>query len=296
MVKKWQRTADLLKQQLKENPNDSFSHYNLAVVYNNLKQYEKGFCHIEQALKSLIQNKPLILMSLFLKATLLCALKRFPEAEQACREALETHPEFIDCLMLLGQLLSHREDKCKEAIELFERYLKVDQSIKETPAANQLILNNLNLDHIAYFYIGNSYIILNCYQKAKSAYYKSLEIDPQFDFEPQHMEGFLKSFDEGATNDVKLTPNRENLLHNLAFTHVSLHEYEEGLQIYKKLLKIKPDHPGIYANIGSAMAELGRLEEGSEYLRKALEFDPNHADAKNNLSIVSLRLLAEERV
>lgn len=65
--------------------------------------------------------------------------------------------------------------------------------------------------------------------------------------------------------------------------------YEEAIQIYEQILKIKPKHAASFANIGMCYEHMGDLEKALEYSKRAYELDKSDPLSLMNMSRISHR-------
>jgi tetratricopeptide (TPR) repeat protein len=63
-----------------------------------------------------------------------------------------------------------------------------------------------------------------------------------------------------------------------------LGKYEDAVELWKKVIKIKPDSAKAFLNIGGAFLALGEYEEALVESRKAMALDPNLKEAVLNYS------------
>lgn len=88
----------------------------------------------------------------------------------------------------------------------------------------------------------------------------------------------------------KSTENTEIFFHR-GLAHVSLHNYEKGIEDFEVANKTPPSSPGdtikfkILLNLGINLRRINKLEESITYLKKACDLSPNKPQAHNNLGL-----------
>ncbi|WP_151737171.1 tetratricopeptide repeat-containing glycosyltransferase family 2 protein [Paenibacillus tengchongensis] len=99
------RNLRLLEEQLKQEPGDGFHHYNMAVEYMRLGEYDPALHHIAESLK--LSEAGTSYVHLLYKYKVRChlALGGLPSALSVCREGLTLFPDYTDLHHLLGVLL-----------------------------------------------------------------------------------------------------------------------------------------------------------------------------------------------
>lgn len=106
----------------------------------------------------------------------------------------------------------------------------------------------------------------------------SKEVVPEESLEDQQPSTLDKEIESqelessGASLEMKETLNREN--------------WNEAIQIAKRLLSENPEQPVVLYNMGIAHIQLQQYEQAESSLRQAIEYNPQFADAYNDLGVV----------
>jgi tetratricopeptide (TPR) repeat protein len=100
--------------------------------------------------------------------------------------------------------------------------------------------------------VAELYLEAGLYEEAETKYVASLEFSPE---------------DVEIYNRIGLTLRKQK-------------KYEEALQCYNQILKIRPDHPGIYYNMGILFMARGDFNTAQKHFEKALSKDPQLEAAK----------------
>jgi len=149
-------TGEILKNRVKENPEDLDSWIDLGSFFLR----RKNFVEAEKAARKALELAPKNSFSWFQLALALSGKKDLVEAEQAYREAIKIRPDFINAWFNLGLLLGQRND-LQGAKEVFEELLKINPQ-----------------DSVALNYLRRVYYELGAKEEAINAYRTSFNIDP----------------------------------------------------------------------------------------------------------------------
>ncbi|WP_339318964.1 glycosyltransferase [Paenibacillus sp. FSL R10-2734] len=102
---KIKRNVELLKEQLRLNPKDPFHHFNMAVEYMRLGEYQPALKHIQQSLEEAPPDTSYIHLLHKYEIRSLAELKDFPGALAACDRGISSHPDYPDLAHNKGVLL-----------------------------------------------------------------------------------------------------------------------------------------------------------------------------------------------
>ncbi|MNO70951.1 Tetratricopeptide repeat protein [compost metagenome] len=107
MVKKdkIKRNVELLEEQLRLNPKNPFHHFNMAVEYMRLGEYQPALKHIRQSLEEAPPDTSYIHLLHKYEIRCLAELKDFPGALAACDRGISSHPDYPDLAHIKGALL-----------------------------------------------------------------------------------------------------------------------------------------------------------------------------------------------
>jgi tetratricopeptide (TPR) repeat protein len=179
------------------------------------------------------------------------------------------------------QLLIEEADKKKmngkhaEAIKICERILAQDLNCLE-----------------AYEEIGDNYLSMRQYDKAKKALSRALEINPQ-SANANYLAGFVysaigewqKSIDylERADN---IEPNHPEILRCLGWSIFHKGERKRGIIILERALNLAPADPLILSDLGVCYLNEKNFDRASFLFKKVLEIEPHNEKAKECLNAV----------
>lgn len=99
---KIQRNAELLRELLEQEPDNSFHHYNMAVEYMRMNRFEDALAHIRRSIALCAPDISYRHLLFKYGARCLLFLKRYEEAAAMCSQGLEECPEYTDLVHLSG--------------------------------------------------------------------------------------------------------------------------------------------------------------------------------------------------
>jgi glycosyltransferase involved in cell wall biosynthesis len=99
------RNVELLKEQLRLNPQDPFHHFNMAVEYMRLGEYKPALEHIKRSLQEAPPDTSYIHLLYKYKIRCLAVLQDLPGALEACDRGIGLHPDYPDLAHIKGVLL-----------------------------------------------------------------------------------------------------------------------------------------------------------------------------------------------
>ena len=205
------------------------------------------------------------------------------KTEQACRELLQTYPQSLIVINVLGLAL-HAQGEVKEATQAFNRVIQLKPDFPD-----------------AYNNLGYSLKTLGQLDEALKSCDKAIHLNPDF-AEAYTNRGIILK-EQGRFNEavasydkaIELKPdlaeayiNRSNVLKDLGQLH-------EAVASSDKAIELRPDYAVAYNNRGSALDDLGQLQEALRDYDKSIELNPNYAVAYCNrgCALASLGQLQE---
>jgi tetratricopeptide (TPR) repeat protein len=288
MQAKGKRTEKLLKEQLKENPDNAFAHFNLAQIYRGLAEPEKSLTHALRVIEILspenIDRRHVYVMALDQIGCAYVGLDDCEKAKEYFYKALEIKEDYLDPLFNLGYVYS-KEGNYDKADELFLRYLKVRDNFSEHREWMGLILNNLNSHFAVYYGLGLSQYFRNNIDKALEYFHKVIEEAGDFEY-TQHLIARCyrqkKRFDKIVFHCKKAIENRHEdseIYILLGEAHLNLGEHKMASDSFEKALSFDDSGNASLLGLAGAASLEGDLVKASEAVDKALRKSPNSPQA-----------------
>jgi len=145
----------------------------------------------------------------------------------------------------------------------------------------------------AHYYLGVAHSLLGEYEKAKAAYYRIFEIEPNLDHAPLWSSLGVALCKLGEYEEAKTACRRaldidqkdavDWYWFNLGVALLGLGEYEEAKTACRRALDINEKYETAWVNLGVALCKLGEYEEAKIACRRALDINGKNAAAWSNL-------------
>lgn len=253
-------------------------------------------------LAKLIARNPDIAFFRYLLAQNLGREKRFSDAVQVCKKALELSPDFIEARIYLGKLYA-TQDLHVDAVRIFEEvihdapkkeevytylageYAAMRDYVRSIKALRQLLTVNPD-SVVAYFYMGTIYDRnLKNPSEALRMYNSALSIDPananvhsamgELYLRAKQTKKALLKFQEVA----HLEPDDISTQLRIALIHYELKEYAQAITIFNEIIKKNPTADKILFYLGvlyeaekepaKATEEFKKVPANSSYFKDA---------------------------
>jgi len=177
---------------------------------------------------------------------------------------------------------------------LFTEAERLKMEGKHTEAINiceKMLLEDLGFTE-AYEEIGDNYLSLREYDKAKKALQKALKTDPKSP-NANYLLGFLFS----AIGDFKLSikyletsdslePNHPEILRCLGWSLYHEGQRQRGLVLLERSLNLAPNDPLILSDLGVCYLNSKNFEKSSRLFKRILDIEPDNEKAKECLNAV----------
>jgi Tfp pilus assembly protein PilF len=227
------------------------------------------------------KNSPGTTDALLYKAKALTRLQRFPEADEALRQYVKTHPASDEALYLLGFVL-HREQKPEDSLKVYTQAAAI-----RVPTGDELKIVGLN------------YVLLNDISGAIKWLEKAVSFEPKnkdawyYLGRAYFTQGNLPEAAKAFLTVLELNPRDPKAENNLGLVFQSQAKPEEALAAYRNAIawqeatEHSSEQP--YLNLGSLLLEQNNLEEAIPPLEKAVSLAPENALCHLKLGVAYLR-------
>ena len=204
------------------------------------------------------------------------------EGEQACKELLNTYPQTLVAINVLGATLEG-QGKLQEAVQAYNKAIQ------------------LNPDYaVVHYNLGNTLQELGRSKDAEASYRKAIAL--KSDFAEAHSNLGITLQELGRSKDAEASFRKAIALksdyaeahYNLGNTLKELGRLEEAEASYRQAIAITPDYAKAHNNLGVTLEGLGRLEEAEASYRQAITLKSDYAEAFWNLSSVEKTIQGAE--
>jgi glycosyltransferase involved in cell wall biosynthesis len=184
MERKFHRTATILEEELKKNPNNPYYQYQLAASYSMYGDFKKTLEEIRKAYKIIEKSSKkekrlhIYMYGTYVRTTF--TNNEFNETIRICKEGIELQPEHLDLYFVLANAFLVTGERTK-AIQNFNKYIDLLNNYDNLSISkdSSIIMYNLDSQSIynAYFNVASYYYDNKEFKKAYK-YLKTLENKP----------------------------------------------------------------------------------------------------------------------
>jgi tetratricopeptide (TPR) repeat protein len=222
-------------------------------------------------------------------------------ADALCRQILQSLPDDVEALHLLGEILL-RAGKSDAAASIIEQAIalrpqsaglyqslsniflsrgKIGASIE---AANNAILRQPG-NPVLYFNLGNLLKNANRNREAADVYYKAVDLKPDYTEAHNNLANVLRKLDE-PENAIKharcacqLQPGHPGVNLTLGNAYSDAGDTQNAMLHYRRCLEILPDNPEVHHSIGVTYRRMKMLPEAIASFDLAIRHSPDHVEA-----------------
>ncbi|OAI18555.1 hypothetical protein A1507_09380 [Methylomonas koyamae] len=264
----FEKAQPLLESAVKLSPERVSAHYNLALLYEKLKQSKSGISEIEKALKLNPSHVP----SKFVLARLLAATGQLDLARNILKELELSNAGSVQIPELKGRI-AVGQNKFEEAVAHFK------SALNKQPDNPQLVMQ------LAFALIAD---------KKSDAGYGVLR-----DWIGKHPNDISvrvtladmllgkSQFDEAEkyyTQVLELQPGRLDVLNNLAWLLSEKGELNKAIDLAEKNYNSAPKNPLVVDTFATILLKKGMAEKAAELLRDAVSLAPDNTAIKYHLA------------
>jgi protein O-GlcNAc transferase len=229
---------------------------------------------------------------------------RLIEAEDICRQILQSEPDHPDALHLLG-VVAYQKGQNEAAAELIGKSVGIKPSVvaycnlgnallgqgrPEDAAVSYQRAIALQPDYAeAHFNLGLAFQNQDRLDEAVASYQRAIAIKPDYAEAHNNMgialqrQGKLRAAAESYRQSLALRPDNAEAHNNLGYALRELGELAEAITHCRMALALKPDFVEGYYNLGIALQTQKQFDEAIANYRLAIELRPEYADAHVNL-------------
>jgi len=284
MRAKGKRTEILLKQQLEENPDNAFAHFNLAQIYRGLAEPELSLKHATRVIEILspdnLERRHVYVMALDQLGCACVGLNDHEKAKEYFYKALEIKEDYLDPLFNLGYVYS-KEENYDKADELFHRYLAVRNAFSEHREWLGLILNNLNSRFAVYYGLGLSRYFRNDIDKALEYFHKVIDEVGDFEY-TRHLlarcyrqkQDFARVISQ-AQKAIENNHEDSEIYIMLGEAYLNTGDHNKATECFEKSLALNQTDSASLLGLAGAASLKGDYETAKNAVNRALGRSPN---------------------
>lgn len=283
----------------------ALSHYIMAVVHEDLGQYEKAVREYGYAIRYDPRNAfiHLRLASSFVKKN------DVPAAIEELNRAAKIAPETVEPHAMLALLYSSQnkfdtatteyelalENASKlepQNVEIYRNLAAVylqQKKFSEAEKTFKLILDLSPDDATSYFFLGNISEELGKREFAEKYLSRALELKPDFP-EALNSLGYLyvegeknlEKAEEMITKALEFEPNNGAYIDSLGWLYFKKGKVKEALEKLERAATLLED-PAIFDHLGEAYLKVEDVENAKRYWQKSLKLDSGQEEVKKKL-------------
>lgn len=151
MQRKFERTSQLLKEELIKNPDNIYYRYQLSVSYGMHNNFEEALVEIRKAYTVLIEKQD-FKNSVYVYGTYAkyaFESKKFEETEKICLEGIKLEPDYLDLYFILAHLYK-LQGRSKSAVQAYEKYLNLLEKLPSLDISRNTAIKLQTMDKEIY--------------------------------------------------------------------------------------------------------------------------------------------------
>ena len=287
MKKKHERTGDLLKNQIEENPTNTFARMNLVRIYRNQRLFDKAIDEARTALE-LYSDKMTSYQRQMIEcdmANCLIQVGQHDSAEKICLQVLEGNPNNLDVTFALA-LVYQMTGRYQEAISRYRQFLMTQRDERRHTRFNLLIVDTYTSADKAWNNIGLCYQKTGLLDDAINAYQQAIDENPKRDaFYKNLSHVYLQKGEIDKSMDVlekiiDMDMADDAVYFRLGDLHLRKEKLEQALEAYQKVVELNPNNISAYNRLGKIFIQMGNLEDAENRLEQVINLAPELGKVK----------------
>ena len=294
MEKKFKRTATLLREQIKDDPENPVPHHYLAISCLDRQMHDECIREALEAIRLFeLQNSNLQLRLLAYRTVSVAFYRKqdLTNAEIYALKAIDFHPDYLDANCILSSIYFLRKeyDKCAEATK---KYLKSLKSIESNLSTTMTI----PYDTLQHAWLAHTRMAINHYEQCNEKEgLQSLknaincadnEWKPYLTIGKHFLEHNNLNMAERFLRDgLKHDPENKDLQYHLADTYEKAGASGKALARYRKILEDYADEILAQYRLGLLLAKNNQYDEANSLFKSVIHKDTKHTGALFNLAV-----------
>jgi tetratricopeptide (TPR) repeat protein len=197
----------------------------------------------------------------------------FAQAEQLCRQLLQSDPRCVDAWLLLGSSCQAQQ-KNSDAVSAYQQAIQLQPDFAET-----------------HYRLGNTWVNMGRFADATPCYQQALRLRPHHPETLNNLGVVLaeqKMFPEAVAHyhqALQIKPDYPEAHYNLGNALKHLDRLDEAEAAYRQALHYNPAFAEAHLNLGIVLAARGKPDEAAASYQQARALRPDSALAHNNLGL-----------
>lgn len=281
MQAKFERTSQLLEQQLQENPNNTFALFNYAQLLSGYRK-DDPTRHADKIIG--LASRAIELCDVDdrnqLHIYLMCHnqlawtyffIGEFEKALEVCDRAIKLKANYLDLLLLRGHIESKRKHQ-DQAIEFYRQYLQAQSEYDPSSEVDNIIMHHVDSRAQALFGIGAIAELLGEEANAKKLYAEAIAANPHM-HEIAVRLGVLQT-KHGDFNDAEITLARpveagryiREAHMGLAYLKAQKGKLADAELLYRDVLSHEAGYPDAALRLADVLYQQQRFDEARLHL------------------------------
>ncbi|MEE9174603.1 MAG: glycosyltransferase, partial [Thermodesulfobacteriota bacterium] len=298
MEKKFKRTATLLREQIKDDPENPLPHHYLAISYLDRQRNDECLREALEAIRLFEQQNSNAqqqqqLLTYYTASVAFYRKKDLANAEAYALKAIDFYADYLDAYCMLSSIyLMHKEhNKC---IESSKKFLKLLRTIESDPTKALVIpYNNLH-QHVwqAHSRMAIVYYEQNKEHEGARSLKSAISCadnkwDPYLVIGKYFLEqGNLKLAETFLRDGLKNNPNNRSIQYYIAETYEKSGEPDKALTHLKKILEHYPDETFAQYRAGLLLLKKNQFSEAINMFQSVINKDLQHTHPDDSVGRV----------
>jgi tetratricopeptide (TPR) repeat protein len=294
MEKKFIRTSTLLREQIKNDPQNPIPRHYLATSYLDRQKNDECIHEALEAIRLFEQQNDNIqpqLLTYYTASIAFYRKKDLTNAETYALKAIDFYADYVDAYCMLSSiyLMQKEHNKC---IEASKKFLKLLKAIESDPTKALVIpYNNLQHDWLVHSRMAIVYYEQNKEHEGARSLKTAISCadnkwEPYLVIGKYFLEqGNLKLAETFFRDGLKNDPNNRSIQYYIAETYEKSGEPDKALTHLKKILEHYPDETFAQYRAGLLLLKKNRFSEAINMFQSVINKDQQHIDALFNLGI-----------
>ncbi|MEE9605114.1 MAG: glycosyltransferase [Candidatus Scalindua sp.] len=285
MEKKFIRTSTLLREQIKDDPENPIPRHYLAISYLDRQKNDECIHEALEAIRLFEQQNSKVqpqLLTYYTASVAFYRKKDMTNAETYALKAIDFYADYVDAYCMLSSiyLMQKEHDKC---IKASKKFLKLLKAIESDPTKALVIpYNNLQHAWLVHSRIAIVYYEQNKEHQGAQSLKSAISCadnkwDPDFVIGKYFLEqGNLKPAEKFFRDGLKNDPNNRDILYYIAETYEKSGEPDKALAHFKKILECYPDETFAQYRAGLLLLKKNRFSEAIDMFQSVINKDQQH--------------------